>query len=266
MKKLYSLFAVTVALVAIVFSAVMLYADVSPTVAVDYVTPTVQAVSPAPVASPSFWTYITQLPLLLQVFGSSFFASLLLYVAHFRGWLGTAQGKAELSDFAKAVPALEAMAADAGHPLSAQAQGVITQAIALAPKIATAFLLGFLTLAMAGQAKAGVGSLGLINLSPTAGAFTLTVEPLVTGTFYKATAGAILTPETDAVAGVQIAGNWGGYYVGIAGGLDREQALNYGCAGVVAGYALGGVELLWKEDGCVVGINIPLGIGAQVTP
>lgn len=123
------------------------------------------------------------------------------------------------------------------------------------------FILALLSL-FAIKANAGSVSLGL--LSPTAGTLQFTVEPLVTGTFFKATSGAILTPETDAVVGAQICANWGSYYIGIAGGLDRESSLNYGCIGVTTGYALGGIELLWKDDGCVVGVNIPINVGASV--
>ena len=264
MKKLYNLFAVTVALVAIVFSAVLLYADVSPTAAVDYVTPTVQAVSPAPVASPSFWTYITQLPLLLQVFGSSFFASLLLYVAHFRGWLGTAQGKAELSDFAKAVPALEAMAADAGHPLSAQAQGVITQAIALAPKIATAFLIGFLTLA--GTAKAGTMELG-VPLSPTAGAAYVEETWITMPTLFDITRQGDFTWSATFYVGAQTTWQWGPNYglgvtlggnvigTGTIAGVNGVPVAGHVCGGLVGNFQTVEVGLLYDDKGLHCGIS-----------
>jgi hypothetical protein len=77
-----------------------------------------------------------------------------------------------------------------------------------------------------------------------------------------------LVPETDAVAGIQVTENWGAYQAGLEVAEDYNSAdqVNYLAGGVVLGIStIGTIQLLWRENGAILGYAMPLGVGATVT-
>jgi hypothetical protein len=126
-------------------------------------------------------------------------------------------------------------------------------------------MLLFVGAMLLGKAHAGV-SFGAV--SPTAsGPRLLEFQPLVTATFYRVGAGAVLQPSIDTLGGITVTENWGNYSLGLAGALDKDTSNGnfYLAGGVVAGILpYGMVEAFWKANGCILGYTMPIGVGASV--
>lgn len=179
-----------------------------------------------------------------------------------KAYLQTSRAKAIESDLQAAVPIVVKTLSDSGHPLAPATIDGINTVLNAAKNIPAALILAFL---IGSQAHAGV-SFGAV--SPTAsGAPLLEFQPLVTATFYKVGAGAVLAPSIDTVGGITVTENWGAYSFGLAGGIDKDTANSqfYLAGGIVAGILpYGMIEAFWKQNGCILGYTMPIGIGASV--
>jgi hypothetical protein len=90
----------------------------------------------------------------------------------------------------------------------------------------------------------------------------------VAATFYRAGAGAVLTPETDAVGGIQALLTWGPYGIGLAGAVDKDttDGGTYGAGGIVGVLPYGEAFVLWRDTGALVGVTFPWALGATIQP
>lgn len=131
-----------------------------------------------------------------------------------------------------------------------------------------ALLVGLMVLGATQQAHAGI-TFGQVSLSPTAAPMVVSVQPFISGSFFKVSGQGVLTDENDALAGMTGLANFGPYNIGIAAAVDRDMtdAITYLAGGVICGVnPYGEVALLWRYGGAVLTYTMPIGVGAQTTP
>ena len=203
----------------------------------------------------------------------SIYAEIKVLVSAAIDFMASQKGQAVTKDVTQIASDLQQALIDSGHPapstVATTLNLLLTQAgQAASLKIPMILALLGVSMLFAAQAKAGI-EFGAIAISPSAaGAPVLTVQPSVSSTFYQVNGG-ILTPETDAVAGIDVLINWGAYQIGAEAAFDydSETQVDYLAAGIAAGVApYGDVKLLWRENGLILGYSMPLGVGMQTTP
>jgi hypothetical protein len=217
-------------------------------------------------------------PIVAMIFGSvlvsfkSIYNEVKTVVSAGIAFLASKQGQAEVKDVTALATDLQAAMADAGHPAPANVTAVLNGLLSQIPNVAqikTSLILALIgaSLLFASTAKAGI-DFGPISISPTAsGTATLIIEPALSATF-GTISGGVWTPSPDKAGGLDILYGFGAYQIGLEGAFDYDSnsQIFYLTGGITAGIApYGTLAVLWRENACLLGYSLPIGVGAQVT-
>ncbi len=174
-------------------------------------TSTAQVLQQATAAGPSFLDQLKQLHFIAHwIFGGGVGVAL-ANAGKIWTWAKSASGQQTIADADDILTAALDACKVNGINLNPNTVAEINNAVAqvqklTAPKpvVVGALALGLLALGMSAQAA----TMNL-NLSPTAGTFLMTVAPVASATFYRGQANYQLSPEQDALLGLEVCGNWG---------------------------------------------------------